>query len=99
MNLGGRTDKLRENLGALKKDTETIRKTHSEIKATLTEMKNNLQGINSRVYEAKNQISNLEYKEAKNTQSEQQEKKRIQKMRSIWGNFKFSNICIMRVPE
>ena len=35
-------------------------------------MKNNLQGINSRVDEAENQISDLEYKEAKNTQSEQQ---------------------------
>ena len=32
-------------------------------------MKNNLQGINKRVDEAKNHISDLEYKEAKNTQS------------------------------
>ena len=38
-------------------------------------MKNNLQGINSTVDEAENQISNLEYKEAKNTQSEQQKEK------------------------
>ena len=33
-------------------------------------MKNNLQGINSRVDEAENQISDLQYKEAKNAQSE-----------------------------
>ena len=46
-------------------------------------MKNNLQGINSRVDEAENQISDLEYKEAKNTQSEQQEEKRIKKMRIV----------------
>ena len=38
------------------------------MKDKLTEMETNLQGINSRVDEAKNQISNLEYKEAKNTQ-------------------------------
>ena len=56
---------------------EATQKNQSEMKDTLTEMKNNLQGINSRVYEAKNQISNLEYKEAKNTQSEQQKEKRI----------------------
>ena len=48
------------------------------MKDTLTEIKNNLQGINSRVHDAENQISNLEYKEAKNTQSEQQKEKRIQ---------------------
>ena len=44
---------------------ETIKKDQSEMKDTLTETKNNLQGINSRVDEAENQISNLEYKEAK----------------------------------
>ena len=48
------------------------------MKDTRIKIKNNLQGINSRVNEAKNQISNLEYKEAKNNQcSEQQEQKRI----------------------
>ena len=39
------------------------------MKDTLTEIKNNLHGINSRVDEAKNQISDLELKEAKNNQS------------------------------
>ena len=52
--------------------------------------------------EAKNQISNLKYMEAKNTQSEQQEK-RIQKnedsVRSLWDNFKCTNIHIMGVLE
>ena len=45
------------------------------MKNTLTEIKNNLQGIHSRVEKAKNQISNLEYKEAKNTQKEKNPKK------------------------
>ena len=43
-----------------------IKKNQSEMKDTLTEIKNNLQGFN-RVDKAKNQISDLEYKEAKNT--------------------------------
>ena len=34
-------------------------------------IKNNLQGINSTVGKAENQISNLEHKEAKNKQLEQ----------------------------
>ena len=41
------------------------------MKDTLTEIKNNLQGNNSRVDKAENQIYNFEYKEAKNNQSEQ----------------------------
>ena len=42
------------------------------MKDTLIEIKDNIQGINSRADEAKNQVSNLEYKEAKNTQLEEQ---------------------------
>ena len=54
------------------------------MKDTLTERKNNLQGkYNSRVDEVENQINDLEHKEAKNNQSEQQEEKRIQKMRIV----------------
>ena len=57
-----------------------------------TEMKNNLEGINSRGKEAENQINNLEYKQAKNTQTDQQDEKRIPKktgnsVRGLWGNF------------
>ena len=48
----------------------------SEMKVTLIEIKNNLQGNNSRVDEAENQINDMEHKEAKNNQSEQQEEKR-----------------------
>ena len=38
------------------------------MKDKIIEIKNNLQGIKSRVDEADNQISNFEYKEAKNAQ-------------------------------
>ena len=47
------------------------------MKDTLIEIMNNLQGSNSRVDEAENQINDL--KEAEKKQSEQQEEKRIQK--------------------
>ena len=70
------------------------------MKDTLTEIKNNLQGNNSRVDAAENQINDLEHKEAKNNQSEQE--KRIQKNEgntsSLQDNFKRSNICIIGVP-
>ena len=47
------------------------------MKDTLIEIKNNLQGNNSRVNEAENQMNDLEYKEGKSIQSEQQEEKII----------------------
>ena len=45
------------------------------MKDTLIEIKNKLQGNKSRVNEADNQMNDLEYKEAKNKQSEKQEEK------------------------
>ena len=53
--------------------------------------------------EAKNQINDLEQKEAKNNQAEQQEGNRVQRneenVSSLRDNFKRSNICIIGVPE
>ena len=59
--------KLSENLNSIKIDPVTM-------KDTLIEIKNNLQGNNTRVNEAKNQINDLEHKEAKNNHTETQEK-------------------------
>ena len=61
----------------LSEDLNRIRKIQSEMKDTATVVKDNLQGNNSRVDEGKNQINDLEHKEAKNNQLEQQEEKRI----------------------
>ena len=53
----------------------SIKKTHAEMKVTLSEIKKNLEVINSGGHEAKKQINDFEHKEAKNKQSEQQEGK------------------------
>ena len=53
-------------LNELSENLKSNKDIQSETKDTLIEIKSNLQGINSRVDEAKNQISDLEYKEAKN---------------------------------
>ena len=45
------------------------------MKVTLCEIKKNLQGTNSGEDEVKNQINNLEHKEEKSIQSENQEEK------------------------
>ena len=54
------------------------------MKDTLIEMENNLQGNNSKMGEAKNQINDLEHTEEKNNHAKQQELKRIPpKMRTL----------------
>ena len=58
-------------------DLNKIKRIQSEMKDTLIEIKNNLQGNNSRVDEAENQINGIEHKEAKKSQSEKQEETRI----------------------
>ena len=82
-------------LKELTKDLSSVKKIQSETKDTLIEIKNNLQGNNSRMDEAKNQINDLEHKEAKNNQSKQQEEKGIPKnevsISNLWGHFKHSN--------
>ena len=53
-------------LKELSEDLSSINKIQSEMKDTLIEIKNNLQGNNSRMDEAENQISDMEHKEEKN---------------------------------
>ena len=56
-----------------------IKKTQEVMKVTLSEIKKNLQVTNSGGDEAENQINDLEHKEEKSIQSEQQEEKTIKK--------------------
>ena len=53
-------------LKELSEDLNSSKKVQSEMKDTLTKTKNNLQGNNSRVDEAWNQVNDLEYKEKTN---------------------------------
>ena len=54
-------------LKELSEDLNSIKMIQSEMKDTLTETKNNLQGNNSRMDEAKNHPNDLEHKEATNS--------------------------------
>ena len=57
-------------LKELSEDLSSIKKTQLEMKETLIQIKNNLQGNNSTVDQVENQINDLEHKKAKNNQSE-----------------------------
>ena len=67
----------------LSKDLSSIKKIQSETKDSLIEIKNNLQGNNSRVDEAKNQINDLEHRKQRTTNQNNKKKKESKKTRVV----------------
>ena len=69
----------------------------------ITEIKNTLEGINSRIFEAEEQVSELEDKMVEITSEEQNKVKRMKRtrntLRDLWDNIKHTNIRIIGVPE
>ena len=70
---------------------------------TITEMKTAVEGINSRITETEEQISDLEGKMVEFTAAEQNKEKRMKRnedsLRDLWDNIKHNNIRILGVPE
>ena len=70
---------------------------------TINEIKNTLDGINSRITEAEERISDLEDKMVEITTTEQDKEKRMKRtedsLRDLWDNIKRANIRIIGVPE
>ena len=66
-------------------------------------MNNILEGINSRITEAEEQINELEDRIVETTSTKQNIEKRMKRnedsLRDLWDNIKCTNICIMGVPE
>ena len=73
------------------------------MKATQSEIKQNIQGTNGEGKENRARINDLEQKEEIQIQLEQNKETRIQKseerIRNLWDNFKHSNVWIIGVPE
>ena len=87
-----------ENEKTINKDLEELKNKHTN--NTITEIKNILEGINSRIFEAEEWISELEDK----ITSEEQNKIKGMKgtedsLRDHWEYIKYANICIIGVPE
>ena len=70
---------------------------------TITEMKNTLEGINSRITEAEKPVSDLEDRMVQFTAVEQNNEKGMKRnegsLRDLWDNIKPTNILIIGVPE
>ena len=68
----------------------------------INEIKNTLEGINSRISEAEDRISEVEDRMVEINETERKKEKRIKRndsLRDLWGNVKHSNIQIIEVPE
>ena len=85
--------------------TELIELGHKmkeQMKATQSEIKQNVQGTNTDRKEIGTQNNDLEQKKEINIHPEEKEETRIQKseerLRNLWDNLKHSNIRIIGVP-
>ena len=67
----------------MKKDMETLNKNQSEVKNTISEMENTVEGIKCRLDEAKDWISDLEDKVERTPNQSNKEKKDLKGMRIV----------------
>ena len=85
------------------KDLEELKSKQTMMNNTTNEIKNSLEGINSRITEAEEQISDLEDKIVEITTTEQNKGKRMKRfednIRDLWDNIKCTNILIIGVQE
>ena len=88
---------------SVNKEVEELKNKYAETNHTITEIKNILEGINSRISEAEEQISELRDEMVEITSEEQNKVKRMRRtedgFRDLWDNIKRTNIWIIGVPE
>ena len=85
------------------KNLEELMSKQTMMNNTINEIKNSLEGINSRITEAEKWISDLEDKIMEIITTEQNKEKRLKRiedsLRDLWDNIKCINIRIIGVPK
>ena len=85
------------------KDLGEIKKSQYIMDNAINEIKNTLEGINSRITEAEDRISEVEDRMVEINETERKKEKRIKRnednLRDLWDNVKRPNIQIIRVSE
>ena len=93
-------EKMQESIN---KDLEELKNKHTETNNTTTEIKNALEGIDSRIPEAEEWISELEDKMVEITSEEQKKVKRMKRAEDsftdFWDHNKCNDIWIIGVRE
>ena len=92
-NLGNRIDKMQETFN---KDVEELKRNQATMKNTINEIKYTLDGINSRITEPEERISDQEDTMVEITTAEQDKEKRMKRtedsLRDLWDTKKCTNI-------
>ena len=87
----------------LNKDLEEIKKSQYIMNNAINEIKNTLEGTNSRIMEAEDRISEVEDRMVEINEAERKKEKRIKRnennFRDLQDNMKCSNLRIIEVPE
>ena len=82
---------------------EKKKKSQSTMNNAITEIKNTLEGTNSRITEAGDRTSEVEDRMVETNEAERKNEKRIKRhedhLRDLWKNVKCPNIQIIGVPE
>ena len=90
-----RIEKMQESFN---KDLEEIKKNNA-----INEIKNTLEGTNSRIMKAEDKISEVQDRMVEINESERKKEKQIKRneenLRDLWDNVKHPNIRIIGVPE
>ena len=96
-------NKMEEMQESINKDLEELKNKHTETNNTITWIKITLEGINNRISETEEWISELEDKMVEIISEEQNKAKRMKRtedsLRDLWDNIKCTNIQIIEVPE
>ena len=92
-NLRNRMEKIQETFN---KDLEQVKSKQTMMNNTINEILNSLEGINSRITEAEERISDREDKIVEITTTKQNKPKRMKRiedsLRDLWDNIKSTNI-------
>ena len=85
------------------KDLKEIKKSRYIMNNAINEIKNTLEGTNSRITEAEDRISEVEDRMVEINEAERKKEKIIKRnednLRDLWDNVKCPNIQIIGVPE
>ena len=99
-NIENRKEKIKEMFN---KDLEELKSKQTMMNNTINEIKNSLEGNNSRITEAEERISDLEDKIVGITTAEHNKEKRMKRIedsiRDLWDNVKCTNIQIIGARE
>ena len=99
-NLETKIEKLQERFN---KDLEEIKKSQYIMNNAINQIKNILEGSNSRIMEAEGRISEVEDRMVEINETERKKEKRIKRnednLRDLWDSVKRPNIQSIGVPE